>query len=82
MERKIRIYHWWPGREYKKDNPIPPWLLREAERMGSRYLTVATEERNDRLLLVYGWAFCCPRDTPSRSIGRKIAMGRLLAWHG
>ena len=78
-DHRIRIYHWWPGREFAGANPIPPLLLAEAERMGSRYLTVAKAE-NERGFARYGWAFCCPKDAPRRHVGRELALERLHRW--
>lgn len=71
----IRIFHWWPGREYRGVCPIPSYLVREAEEKGTRYLTFVSLEMND--LVIEGVAECCPKDVPSRKMGRKIALGRL-----
>ena len=73
----MRIFHWWPGREYMKDCPIPDLYVSEARRMGSRYLTYAILEL-DEGRYVEGWAFCCPKDVPSRKMGKKIAVGRVM----
>jgi hypothetical protein len=71
----MRVIYWWPGRRFRKKNPIPEEFLRKAKRRGTRYLTVAYEEVNGRK--VYGVAFCCPKDNPSRRMGKRIAIGRL-----
>jgi hypothetical protein len=73
----IHVFHWWPGRQWRSTSPIPSFLIREAERRGSRYLTLAIAETPEGALV--GTAFCCPKDCPSRALGRKIALGRLLA---
>lgn len=73
----MKVYHWWPGREYRGVCPIPPHFVKQAEKMGSRYLTFAIEDTTRGP--VAGWAFCCPKDVPSRKMGRQIAMGRLRA---
>ena len=72
---KVRVNHWWPGKE---QTPIEPELIRLAEQRGSRYLTVATVELpgGER---VQTTAFCCPKDVPTRRMGRRIALGRLQA---
>jgi hypothetical protein len=73
----MHIFHWWPGREYRKQCPIPAFLVKEAERMGSRYLTFAIVETEERA--IWGHAFCCPKDVPSRKMGKQIAVGRVMA---
>ena len=76
FETPVRIYHWWPGKEWYKENPIPSYIVKEVKQMGSRYLTyVSAEVDYDRF--VSAWSVCCPRDIPSRKMGRKIALGRL-----
>ena len=72
FERPVRIYHWWPGKEWYRENPIPSFLVKEAEIKGSKYLTYTEAED-----LNWDFALCCPRDVPSRKMGRKIALGRL-----
>ncbi len=52
------------------------YLVKRAEELGSKYLTVAVEYRKDRAPLV-ATAFCCPKDSPSRERGRDIVLGRL-----
>ena len=73
----MKVYHWWPGREFNGPNPIPAFLVKAAKSRGSRYLTYAKEQVGENLF--FGQAFCCPKDFPSRKMGRKIAVGRLKA---
>jgi hypothetical protein len=73
----ISVFHWWPGREFKKECPIPSFLVQEAEQRGSRYLTFISARVGDEELA--GWAFCCPKDVPDKKLGRRIAYGRLMA---
>ena len=75
-DHRIRVYHWWPGRQFAGANPIPDWYLYHAEQRGSRYLTVAAIEVNGHR--VTRAAYCCPKDSPSRARGRHIAVARLL----
>ena len=75
--RRVQIFHWWPGREFAGVCPIPPSALLEAERRGSRYVTFAVTDLHDGP--VAAWAFCCPKDTPDRAMGRRIALGRLAS---
>jgi len=79
FESPVRVYHWWPEKGWWSNCPIPSFLVKEAKQKGSRYLTyVETEGELDGN---YGWiaacAICCPRDFPSRKMGRTIALGRL-----
>jgi len=79
LEAPVKIYHWWPEKEWWSSCPIPAFLIRSAWKKGSRYLTyVETEGELDGNR---GWiaaaAMCCPRDIPSRKMGRTIALGRL-----
>ena len=73
----MHIFHWWPGREYRKNCPIPDVFVNEAVRMGSRYLTYAVLEDEGRM--VEGFAFCCHKDVPSRKRGKQIAVGRIMS---
>lgn len=73
----MRVYHWWPGREYRGACPIPSYLVQDSLRKGSLYLTCAFEETDRGPVM--GWAQCCPKDAPSRKMGRQIAVGRLNA---
>jgi len=87
----VKIYHWWPGREWAGPSPIEAIENRLG---GSRYITVA----RTRLLVdwpiwddpkdgtwpmpedgwtVQGIARCCHKDVPDRKRGREIALGRL-----
>lgn len=68
---EVKVVHWWPGREFNGDNPIPQHHLHEAKRMGSRYLTVASQGNMSAA------AFCCRKDIPSRRKGRWLALNRL-----
>jgi hypothetical protein len=67
------MYHWWPDKPYC--NGMPQYLVREARRMGSRYLSLAVADLPDDT--ISATAFCCPIDAPSRKMGRTIALGRL-----
>jgi hypothetical protein len=73
----MRVYHWWPGREYRGACPIPSYLVQDAKRKGSLYMTFAVEDTNRGPIA--GCAQCCPKDVPSRKMGRQIAIGRLRA---
>lgn len=75
----MKVYHWWPGRQYAGPCPIPSMYTKLAKDRGSKYLTVA-KEYQEGIGWVYGFAFCCPKDVPSRKMGREIAIGRLLSW--
>ena len=74
-EARVKIVHWWPGREYY--NPGMGTFFRAAARIkgGSRYITAAYADVGHRM--AQGMAYCCPKDTPSRARGRTIALGRL-----
>ena len=72
-EARVRIYHWWPGKPYC--NGMPMNLVKFARLRGSRYLSLAMAELPDAT--VSATAFCCPKDSPSRTMGRTIALGRL-----
>ena len=74
---RVQIFHWWPGRQYAGATPIPPSLVKEAERRGSRYLTFAVAQLPEGP--VAGCSLCCPKDTPDRAMGRRIALGRLAS---
>jgi len=76
FESPVRVYHWWPGKEWYKECPIPSFLVKEARQKGSKYLTYveALSEDGDG---PFAYATCCPRDFPSRKMGRTIALGRL-----
>ena len=73
-ETRVRVYHWWPGKPYC--NGMPAYLVNEAKRRGSRYLSLASAELPEAT--VSATAFCCPKDNPSRTMGRTIALGRLV----
>lgn len=70
----MKIYHWWPGRTWAGPCPIPNDIIQEAEKRRTRYLTVA---KNTGFPLVYGIAWCNPKDVPNRKLGRHIATSRL-----
>ena len=74
---RVQLFHWWPGRQYAGTSPIPPSLVREAERIGSRYLTFAVAELPQGPVAEY--SLCCPKDMPDRAMGRRIALGRLAS---
>ena len=77
---RVKLYHWWPGRQWEGPSPIPPRLTHSAENRGCRYLTLASVDEQGRdLPFSCGLAMCCPADTPDRKLGRKIALGRLNA---
>lgn len=62
---------------------MPAYLVNEARRMDSRYLSLAVAELPEAT--ISATAFCCPTDAPSRAMGRTIALGRLrkrLEKHG
>lgn len=73
----MKVYHWWPGREFRGPCPIPVFMVKAAEKMGSLYLTYVALDVGD--MRFFGNAFCCPKDFPSRKMGRRIAVGRLKA---
>lgn len=70
-----RVNHWWPEREWEGPSPIPRFLVKEAERRGSKYLTMAVVILPEMDFAEV--AYCNPVDTPSRKMGRHIALGRL-----
>jgi len=72
-EARVRVYHWWPGKPYC--NGMPSYLVNEAKRRGSRYLSMVATDLPGAT--VSATAFCCPKDSPSRTMGRTIALGRL-----
>jgi hypothetical protein len=71
----MKVYHWWPGRTWAGPCPIPPVFVAEAERLGTLYVTFAVHD--DGVMPICGVARCCPKDVPSRKLGRAIAIGRL-----
>lgn len=73
----ISVFHWWPGREFKKECPIPSFLIKQAEQRGSRYLTFISTRVGDEEFA--GWALCNPKDVPNKQLGRRIAFGRMMA---
>jgi hypothetical protein len=73
----ISVFHWWPGRKFKKECPIPSFLVQEAEERGSRYLTFVSVKVDDEEIA--GWAKCHPNDVPDKKLGRRIAFGRMMA---
>ena len=75
-ESDMTYFHWWPGRSFRGDCPIPEPFVRECQRRGTRYLTAARLTCGGRT--VWGLAMCCPKDVPSREIGRRIARGRAV----
>jgi len=84
FEAPVKVYHWWPGKEWRYGNPIPSFIIKEVKKRGSRYLTYV-ETFTPTSYVIWDHAACCPRDMPSRKMGRKIALGRLskrlMAWH-
>jgi hypothetical protein len=82
----MQVFHWWPGRTWKKECPIPMYLVKRAEELGSKYLTVAIEyvPAGDEDIPLVGTAFCCWKDAATRTKGREIAVGRLrkeIEWY-
>lgn len=71
----VRVCHWWPGREYQSVSPIPSFMVRQAERFGSRYLTFVNVQTETGM--VAATARCCKKDQPQRATGRFIALLRL-----
>lgn len=76
-KHRTKVVHWWPGRQYEYTCPIPAFIVDKALSMGSRYVTYAYCHNGKQA--VAGWAYCCPKDTPSRRVGRDIATGRMRA---
>jgi len=76
----VKVTHWWPGRQWRGPSPIPAFMIEEAKRRKSRYLTYAQAGGYEDLC--FGAAFCCPKDAPSRALGREIALGRLAKSRG
>ena len=71
VEYPVTVIHWWPGRDYAGEHPLNPQTVEEYEKRGTRFVTLAVcLNHNAR-------AECCPRDAPSRKLGREIALGRL-----
>lgn len=75
---KVKVVHWWPGRVWRSCSPVPTIYTKEAMRRGSRYLTYAETLAQDGHLIT-AVAFCNPKDSPSREMGRRIAVGRLVS---
>ena len=75
MKQRVKVYHWRPGRWDDEYCPIPSYFVKQAQKIGSRYLTVAVVLESDEPVSV-DTAFCCPRDVPSREMGRRIALAR------
>jgi hypothetical protein len=75
----VKLYHWWPGRTWAGPSPIHPPAEAHWTRTGTRYATIARVYLSGPtgVWLVVGWARCCPKDAPSRRMGRAIALGRL-----
>ena len=79
----MKIYHWWPGRKWEGPCPIPCYLVKQAERRGSKYLTVAEMRllslTDESYVMIVGSAFCNKKekDGPSRKYGRELAIDRL-----
>ena len=76
---KVKITHWWPGREFKGPSPIPCAFIKTAQAMGSRYLTVAILEI-DHKPVASGWAFCCPKDNPSKHLDGRLPWAGCMTW--
>lgn len=55
---------------------------RKVRKLDSTYATQARVVNLDTGdTLAEEWAFCSPRDVPSRKRGREVALGRLCAYH-
>jgi len=84
-ERRVRLCHWWPGREQTSEwmigeytrtpSPIPFRLIDQARWQETRYMTVASANLGTTEIRTI--ARCCPKDQPSRATGRFIALLRL-----
>lgn len=72
---KLKVYHWWPGREWRGPCPFPVYLVRIAKKNHRKYMTVAMIEHEGKTYM--GVAECGKHDVPSRQRGRDIAIGRL-----
>jgi hypothetical protein len=48
------------------------------QRKGSKYLTLATAYDKYTKAIAYAEARCCETDTPKRSIGYELAVGRVI----
>ena len=74
----VRLFHWWPGREFKRGwCPIPRHVVRGWKKNQRRYATHASIVPAAPMMPIEGSAECGPSDTPTRQIGREIALGRL-----
>ena len=75
IQARVRVYHWWPEKEWWGECPIPAFITKRAREKESKYLTYA--EVMFEAIRPFSYALCCPRDAPSRKMGRTIAFGRL-----
>ena len=81
----VRLFHWWPGREFKRGwCPIPSDVVKGWNKKHRRYATyVEIRGRGYQHVppktkdVFAAYAECGPSDTPTRKIGREIALGRL-----
>jgi len=75
----VQLVHWWPTRwpwdGFYGANQYPMTLVWRARRDGTRYMTMARVDLGG--CTVSTVARCCPRDQPSRAIGRFLALLRL-----
>ena len=76
---RVKIYHWWPGRQWEGPCPIPAYMIHRAVEKNTVYLTVAYigDLAAGTHYPTLGVAECCPKDIPERKLGRRIALGRL-----
>ena len=90
VEKPVKFVHWWPGREIPvfrfepSLNPVMEFIFGKAQERGSRYATIAYVDTTPTGGM-FEKAICCPKDAPSRKMGRDIAVGRLrklVARHG
>jgi len=79
---RVHISHWNPGKRWKDLTPIPKGFVKEAKRMRSKHLTYARAkplgaEKESVLIECAGLAWCKKGDSPSKKLGRDIALERL-----
>lgn len=61
-------------------------IIRESDTLSPKYVTVArifrkcatSNKREDDRYICAGFAFCSPKDTPRRQVGRQIAIARAV----
>jgi len=77
----IKVVHYWPGRELDLDKypEQVQQLVKEADRMGSSRLTIATVQLPITGRLLLGYALCRKGETVSKKCGRLLAKDRLFS---